>query len=274
MNTLEPRVLSREPMVITSIHSAAIGQDYRLFIALPRGYDKSNQSYPVLYVLDGHALFLLTREIVERVLPDLLLVGISYPVETHMDTVTLRGRDFTFNVLSDEAKAGINYPFDETGGGERFLDFLKAELIPHIEGTYRVSPHDRGLLGQSMGADFGIRAVLREPALFPLAAFIGPWVDNDEYGILAAEARYATTHRDLPIRLFLATEEYFATTEQDMGPAFRDFTGKLRSRDYAGLTLWDRVYEGENHVSVIPIAITHALRALYGQDVTGAWADY
>ena len=266
MPSLEPRILNTAPTIITDFHSTIVGQNYRLFIAPPRENKASGKTYPVLYILDPQGIFLLVRQISELLqiqerIPDLLLVGVGYPLETHMDTLTIRSRDLTFDVITVFR--------EETGGGGRFLECLQTELIPMIEATYPVHPNQRGLMGWSMAANFTIEAALREPALFQAAAAIGPYLDDTDISIPAAEARFAQSHTALPLRLFVATETIPLSPGRPMTQPFRDLVANMRARHYADLSLFDRIYEDEDHFSVVPLAITHALCALYGTNETG-----
>jgi len=51
------------------------------------------------------------------------------------------------------------------GGGGKFLDFLRDELIPHIEAKYRTVPF-RILVGHSLGGLLALDSLLRRPPIF------------------------------------------------------------------------------------------------------------
>src|SRR5256714_12256919 len=81
-------------------HSTRTGRDYRLFVSLPESYTASaTLSYPVLYVLDGNGFFGLSTE-THRLLrlraevPELIIVGIGYPVSSFSETSIPRWLDY------------------------------------------------------------------------------------------------------------------------------------------------------------------------------------
>src|SRR2546423_10955910 len=82
-------------------HSTRTGREYRLFVSLPESYTASDTlRYPVLYVLDGNGFFGLSTE-THRLLrlraevPELIIVGIGYPVSSFSETSTPRWLDYT-----------------------------------------------------------------------------------------------------------------------------------------------------------------------------------
>src|SRR5438105_14104212 len=82
-------------------HSKRTGRDYRLFVSLPESYAASDSiRYPVLYVLDGNGFFGIATE-THRLLrlraevPELIIVGIGYPVSSFSETSIPRWMDYT-----------------------------------------------------------------------------------------------------------------------------------------------------------------------------------
>lgn len=256
----QPHVYNPTETIIVDFPSAQIGQTYRLFISLPRSYETLNRAYPVLYVLDGNGLFTSVRDITEILqipnhVPEMIIVGIGYPEATYMDTLGLRGRDLTFHELSSGEITASGYPFEETGGGFQFLDFLQEELIPFIEKTYRAKEGDRGLVGWSLAGSAGLYSMFHQPGLFRRIISISPSFDLSGAGIPPLEETYSDQNTSLEVELFVASEE---PTQPLL-----DFVGTLESRDYTGFELTTVYYEGESHFSVVPRAITDGLRALY-----------
>ena len=120
-----------------TITSSKIGQRYDLFVSLPENYRTSNQSYPVLYVLDGWHFplmaFIQGNNIYSKRMTPVIIVNVGH--SPAKDAMTLRDRDFSPTRIPQ-------YP--NSGGGPAFLDFLEHELIPFIDGTYRTNTSDRG----------------------------------------------------------------------------------------------------------------------------------
>src|SRR4051812_12979752 len=69
--------------VARTMKSAILGEDRRILIHLPAGYDTSGKSYPVLYLLDGTEAFLLEMIAITNRLrndrngPEMIIVAIE-----------------------------------------------------------------------------------------------------------------------------------------------------------------------------------------------------
>ena len=143
------------------VESAIVGRDYHVFVMLPDGYDRAaKKQYPTIYLLDGGALFpilvgyyrylLLGGEI-----PEAIIVGISYGT-ADFEQGNFRGTDYT---APSEERAYY-------GGAENFQRFLKNELMPLVEETYRSRSDRRIVFGQSIGGQFVIYSAQTDPTLF------------------------------------------------------------------------------------------------------------
>lgn len=239
---------------VRTIKSTATGRSYDLYVRKPVDYDKNKQQkYPVLYLLDGQWDFKLLDSVIggllsDKAMPDILVVGIAYSGE-HPDYGALRAIDYT--PVPGDAKG--------SGGGQKFLRFLKAELIPLIEANYRADPARRILGGHSFGGLFTLYAMFTEPSLFWGYLAGSPDIEFANHFIVRQEEEFAKTHKDLPVRIFFATGggEPLVTP----GIAFvRTFAG----RNYNGLH-WDgRVIEGEDHAGSKPEFYSLGLRFMFG----------
>jgi len=233
---------------------------------VPASYPDSDKRYSVLYVLDGNCLFTLTRQIAELLLiipeiTEMVIVGVGYPKDTYMQTLGIRGRDFTFRELTADEKSVIPYPFEETGGGPDFLKFVSRELIPLVETDYRIEPGSRGVIGYSGGAIFALHALLEQPELFSRIIAISPFIDPV---LFEAEARCAERHSALPTNLFMAVEASETGEDATRIADVRRFVATVEGRNYDGFRATLRMYEGESHFSVCPHAITHSLKHMFG----------
>ena len=239
---------------VRTITSTSTGRSYDLYIRKPAGYDKNKQQqYPVLFLLDGQWDFKLLDSVIgglltDKAMPDILVVGIAYSGE-HPDYSALRAIDYT--PVPGEAKG--------SGGGPKFLSFLKAELIPFVQANYRADPARRILGGHSFGGLFTFYAMLTDPSLFWGYLAGSPDIEFANHFVVRQEEEFAKTHKDLPVRIFFATGggESLVTP----GIAFvRTFAG----RNYNGLH-WDgRVVEGEDHAGSKPEFYSLGLRFLFG----------
>lgn len=75
-----------------------LGREYHLSVALPESYSTSTQPYPVIYVLDGDLFFGMAAGLTPIArwcvgVPEVIIVGISYGMESYEQWVQLRERD-------------------------------------------------------------------------------------------------------------------------------------------------------------------------------------
>ncbi|MEO7910786.1 MAG: alpha/beta hydrolase-fold protein, partial [Roseiflexaceae bacterium] len=139
-----------------------LGRQYHLSVALPDSYKTSTQAYPVIYVLDGDLFFGMAAGLTPMShwllgIPEVIIVGISYGMESYDQWVQLRERDFKIPEVRDA-------PPDSAAN--RFLDALTQEMIPFIEANYRTNPSDRCLYGYSSSGFFVLYALFHQPEAF------------------------------------------------------------------------------------------------------------
>jgi predicted alpha/beta superfamily hydrolase len=263
--------------------SSRLGRLYHLTIALPLGYHERSESYPVLYVVDANGWFATAAEAarnltLEGEISDIIVVGIGYPVGQYWYTRPRRTFDLTptsdsawvNTVRKTELAAGSSRPLpDSTGGAAEFHRFLVEEVIPLVEGSYRVDPRGRALFGHSFGGLFGLYALFRPERSFERFLVSSPSIWWDSNVGLRLERAYAATDRNLPARVFLSVGD--SEVEGD-GPAaprmvsnLKALDDSIRSRRYAGLETTTIIFANENHVSVMPVAISRGLRWLYAK---------
>ena len=143
------------------LQSETIGRPFHIYIRLPQDYDAdSEREYPIVYVLDGDSLFpiLAANHLFlhyDEDLPEAIIVGIAYG---GFDRETNK-RGYDFSAPAPDAHEGH-------GGAPAFLRFLESELMPEVEGRYRVDPLRRVLFGQSRGGYMVLYTAFVEPDLF------------------------------------------------------------------------------------------------------------
>jgi uncharacterized protein len=158
-------------------------KEYRKFeVYTPPSYRDTThlpQKYPVLYLLDGDAHFHSVTGLIQIlgtgvngtfVVPEMIVVAIPN---------TDRTRDLTPTHV-DKGPDGKPAPaFRTTGGMPNFFTFIKSELIPRIESSYRAAPY-RMLVGHSLGGIATIDALYTMPETFNAYVAIDPslWWDN------------------------------------------------------------------------------------------------
>lgn len=163
--------------IVDSLYSSTLEESREIFIYLPSSYaSNENESYPVAYIIDGELLLPTVADCQNYYSggysPEMILVGISNRRN--------RTRDLTPSKI--ETKYGMPFQ-EESGGAEKFMQFIEKELIPYIESEYRVNNY-RSLIGHSYGGLFSIYTLLQRPALFANYLAIDPSLDWDDQKIV------------------------------------------------------------------------------------------
>jgi LPXTG-motif cell wall-anchored protein len=242
------------------------GRDYKISVALPANYDDSGAAYRVLYVTDANAEFGIAVETARLNAPGTMVVGIGY--DDPGQGFAASGVRRTLDLTPTEITADV-----PTGGAPEFLDFLRSELVPHIESEFHVDPADRALMGHSFGGLFATYAMLHNDGLFQRFVIASPSIWWDDRTILDMEAAYADANDALDARVFLSVGELEETTSGfPMTSDMTNFARTLQSRAYDGLELGATVFPDETHLSVIGAAFSRGLRFIYaapGTEVPG-----
>jgi hypothetical protein len=168
-----------------SLRSQVLNEERPYWVYLPASYDDKTyapQRYCVLYLLDGDAHFHSASGVVQFMsagingnfqIPELIVVAIPNLSQDG------RTRDLTPTASQLGPDGKETHFFANSGGGNNFLKFLREELFPRIESSYRTRPH-RILVGHSFGGLLVLHALLDSPELFQAYIAIDPslWWDN------------------------------------------------------------------------------------------------
>jgi len=230
-----------EDIQITSeetFSSQIVNDDYKLYFFLPPNYSEE-KSYPVIYLLDGDwHTNRVAKEInqlwKENSIPECILIGIG-----NSDN---RARDYTYPTDND---------FDANSGhADKFYEFIKKELIPHVEDNYSTDTTSRHILGHSAGGFFVLYAMLNDenPAHSVFKGYIAAspsihWVNGYLFDM---EQELSERTNDFCCSLFISTGS-------DEGVAVNvlaiEMYERLLNRNYIGFeidyrNLKDKAHEG------------------------------
>jgi predicted alpha/beta superfamily hydrolase len=250
----QPQQVTIPATELFKLSSSIAGQEYRIFVALPNStfldsyIENPRRRYPVLYVLDANALFGMVTETVRifnllEVIDELIVVGIGYPVDTFNATLGFRSRDLTPKI-----------------GAAKFLQFIREELIPTIDATYRTSPGDNGILGHSFGGLFGLYALFNQPETFKRYIIGSPSISWDETVLLDAE-KFVANKANVAASIFMSAG---AAEEASMIGDMQKVSDMLQEVQSEELKLTTQIFEGEIHPSVVPAHISRGLWEVYG----------
>ena len=243
---------------LRAIHSVANGQDYQIKIQLPRGYQKSTRSYPVLYVTDaetnfGGISYIVQRLIKDELIPPLIVVGIAYGTD-YRTFYALRSRDLT---PVEDATLKIGGKVDPTGGAPEFCDFLLGELFPMIESNYRVDANQRTLYGHSYGGLFASYVLLNRHQLFNNYLILSPslwYKDKFMFDEVSGFTKALT-----PTNVYMGS----GSLEHRIAGYQAEFVAKLEAKNIEGLKIKAETHKNETHRTVFGIGFTNGMRYLF-----------
>jgi enterochelin esterase-like enzyme len=162
------------------MRSAILGRDVKYSIYLPSDYEKSQRSYPVLYLLhgsgDNETGWIQFGE-VDKIADNSVKNGESAPM---------------IIVMPDGALTGFINNFDNK---VRYEDFFTQEFLPFIETSYRIRSEKRfrAISGLSMGGYGTMVLATKHPDLFVAAAPLSSGVRTDQEMTEVDSAYYART---------------------------------------------------------------------------------
>ncbi|GAA5214454.1 alpha/beta hydrolase [Corallincola platygyrae] len=197
--------VSRNVTHIVDFEMPQLGRSTDLMIYLPPGYHAAQQEhFPVIYMTDGQNLFdeftsfagewrideILDEEIMAGRLPPVIVVGIYNGPNRANEYIPW---DFNFTGQLESSQA------------DKFLAFIRYDLKPYIDSTYRTLPNARftGIAGSSFGGLFALYAGITHPQTFGMVGAFSPsiWVNMGEPGYPGVKE--LITQKALPERLRL-----------------------------------------------------------------------
>lgn len=245
--------------------------EYLIDIALPRDYVGSKKRYPVLYVLDGNALFPMVTDMYRMLSfgllrEEVIVVGVGYHESQYAfwsdAYYANRTRDYTPKPIQPPSPQRFTGTGDEPGGAPAFLRFFREELFPFIDANYRTVAGDRAILGHSYGGLFATYVLTHQPETFQKYAIGSPSLWFDDGAAFKWESDYAATHKDLPAEVYM----YCGSLEEEVMTVLpQQFWSQLRTRHYAGLKLIGlETIPDEYHLPANFVGVDRALRSFYG----------
>jgi len=241
--------------ILSTLPSKVLGEDREVIVHLPESYMREpERRYPVIYVLDGSSQDGHTAQsaaLMARigVMPELIVVGLP--------NISGEGRqrDYTPPFMVQDLEA----PDSPMGDADRFLSFLKTELIPKIESEYRTAPF-RMLAGHSRGGLLVSYSLLADPQLFDARFAHSPalWRDNAILITKLAEFLSANKKLDGFVYLSIGSEE-----NDKMMVAYQQTRSILTQATVTGLRWHADVVAGADHLGNGEMATPLGFKALY-----------
>lgn len=237
-------------IVRDSVQSALLNEERKIELIFPKGYDPAaSDKYELLVCLEGISGFVqLEYNFLsgEGFIPNLILVGLP---NTEKNGVSMRDRDFT-----------PSHTYGETGGANKFLSFLKEELLPYLQKHYPVKSSGHSLYGGSLSGLFAVYAFLADPDLFTSYIAVDPSLWWDDYYLQRSFDQFKVNSGNLHNSLWLAGREGAAF--HYMGVAKMDSV--LSRKKLRGLVWKRQLYPNETHYSTQFKGLWDGLKFSYG----------
>ncbi len=220
-----------------AVDSKVLGEQRRVLVWTPPGYEVDTRPYPVLYLTDAERQFGHTVTSVDFLsrngrMPPMIVVGLFN---------TDRTRDLTpYKDKEDDAQ------LPTAGGADRFLEFVETELVPWVERQYRTQKF-RAFAGHSFGGLFAMHALASRPDLFNAIVAVSPTLPWRQGESVKRIDTMLAQQRTLKCSLYV--------TLGDEGPGMKAELDRLRTvlEEKAGKGLrWDLVEMlDEDHGSIV-----------------------
>lgn len=235
-----------------ALPSSVMGQTRQINVWLPPGYERSGQTYPVLYVLDGgqdqdfhHISGIAQLGTIVGTTRDVIVVGIA--------SVDRRNE---LALPTDNPELIARYPTQ--GQSERFRRFIWQELQPFIASQFRTNGEE-ALMGESLAGLFVVETFLKEPQMFDAYVAVSPslWWDG---GVLARQSgAHLRDHSNDPRTLILTLGD----EGEEMQAPMDVLTTNLRDHAMPN-TKWNFTPRPtESHATIYHGAALDAFRRLY-----------
>lgn len=245
--------------------TSADGQEFRIFVSRPSAPAPAG-GYPILYVLDGNAMFAGFAE-ARRIhgfgssgIDKMIVVGVGHPGEQIYDA--RRMFDFTAPIATPALKqAFAQY---KSGGRDRFAKFLLDELRPAIEKRYSVNTARQSLYGHSLGGLFALHMLYSRPGAFRTIIATSPSIWWDNQSILAEEAAFRAQVLKTPDTGKATSLLLMAGEREEEGNIPGDtkaLAQRMAALSAQGLRSDFIMLDEETHISVPSRSVTASLRA-------------
>ncbi len=231
-----------------SIQSKVLNETRKFIVKLPRDYNNSNKSYPVLYRLDGD-IDIYTETIgttnrlvyMDESMPDLIVVMIE-----------------NINRTRDMMPTNTSF-FTSEPGADNFKKFIETELLSHINSSYRTT-NEKLLCGQSISAIFTLYYFLTSPNSFDSFMACSGGFPGCEDFFIDLTNDFLKVDLEKPTNIFLTHGmNDFLDPEGTIKKQLDDFIQRIESKD--NIISKYKIYEDEGHVPFQ--SLYHGLKFIY-----------
>lgn len=264
-------------MLGVAIESAANGQRYQILIHQPSAAVKEPPGgFPVLYVLDGNATFVLAAQaarLQERLTGGLIVVGVDAQSNALFDPparyrdLTTPAADNAWGVPKDKDGAPL-----KTGGADAYRDFLVNEVAAVVDGCAHVNRQRTTLFGHSLAGLFVLHTLLTHPDSYGRYIAASPSIWWNDRAVLNELPSFRTDRNSGKKALHLmvgGAEQTLASnasevrvervTHAAMNDNVQLLFARLKQQHADDVDVSLDVFSGANHVSYLPAALSAAV---------------
>jgi len=231
------------------LQSKVLNEERKVVVRLPKSYAKNTtQHYPVIYRLDGAGNLPMMNAVFERLqsqsaAPEVIIVAIEN---------TDRLRDMYPTVNQDPRG-----PVGVGGGGAKFLEFIKTELIPFVDKSYRT--HDyKVIAGASAGGAFALYT-MQSPDLFQAHIAYSPAVWWNDGSLVKSNKSYIKKAKDMDAFVFMS----MGNEGGIMRPYYDDLLTFMKTNKPLNMDLVTEEYPNVTHNLVSGASIFSAYHNLF-----------
>ena len=227
-----------------TIVSKVLGEDRTILVRVPPGYDQTTQRFPVVLMLDAHPpqngmmASIIESQAFAGAMPEMILVGIQN---------TNRTRDLT--------PTRTERP--DSGGGDKFLDFIEQEVLPLVDKTYRTEPY-RIFAGHSLGGLTVVYTMLSRPHLFGGYIAASPVLHWDNNYVIKKSDTLFKTQKEFKRSLFISLGD-----EPEYINGFNSYKDLLKKNAPDGLDYEFQHWTDEDHGSIVMRAYLAGIRKIF-----------
>ncbi len=236
------------------IYSAKVKDSFEIYINAPQKIDSNNQ-LSVFYYMDANLKSgkklreLIAKPEFSGKVDKTIFVGIGHIGNFHV----LRRRDFILPEINNGDTAGASRDYGQI---ENFYQFLKTELMPMIDSTYKTSAGNNSILGHSLGGLFAFYCLFKNDTIFKNYYALSPslWIDN--YSIYKFNR---LAQKDLCNKYL-----YFSSGSLEIFNRIKAGTNEmnlfLQKQNYPGLSYKYDIHGGKTHNSQVESSLKFILK--------------
>ncbi len=227
---------NREIWTQTFVYPNNIDDTFVIDVCLPDDYDETIM-YPVVYLTDCYWRredYAAVKDLYQSgKTKEFILIGIGYP------------DDYNFDVIRER---------DLLESPDKFLTMIVNGVIPYVEGIYNIDAKDRTFCGASYGGFFMLYSLLQSDGL--TKDIFKNYVLASPTFMMRTDGQYLDDYEEdySKNNSILNANVYITVGEQESISQFQrpieKFVKRVEKREYDGLNMTYKVYEGKEHYTV------------------------